>query len=332
MTYALSRRYVLLGKVSLLAVMWLALVGVPLQAQVAVPAGGGSNLDLLEGQDYIVIFRPGLTPAQRAGLALGAGAVLKFNYRTVNAVAIRVPNSRVLEALQRNPAVQAVVPDRRVLAIGEPVEEGSNGKGKGGKPSPPSGQVVLEGVKRVGIPTSTSNGFGVGVAIVDTGIDFNHEDLAPALQYYSAFGGSCQDDNGHGTHVAGIVAALDNQIDVVGVAPQAILYCVKVLDQQGSGSDSTLIAGLDWIAQNHATVNPAISVVNMSLGRPGTIDDNPALRQAAQNLYNAGITVVVSAGNDPAKEVSQMVPATYPEVLAVASTTAIGGDNKCRFY
>jgi subtilisin len=79
------------------------------------------------------------------------------------------------------------------------------------------------------------------------------------------------------------------------------------------------------------TVTPPIRVVNISLGREGTLDDIPALHAAVKALYDAGIVVVAAAGNDPMLEVIQNVPATYPEVFAVASTTAAGGSNRCRF-
>lgn len=134
-----------------------------------------------------------------------------------------------------------------------------------------------------------------------------------------------QDDNGHGTHVGGIIAARHDGYDVIGVAPEATLYAVKVLDSAGSGYDSTVIAGLDWVAKNAATVVPPIKVVNMSLGRPGTLGDNSSYRTAIKKLRDLGITVVVSAGNDQSKEVSAVVPATYPEVIAVASTSAKDG-------
>jgi subtilisin family serine protease len=170
------------------------------------------------------------------------------------------------------------------------------------------------------------------VAVVDSGIDLAHQDLQPlGAACFTAFV-ACQDDNGHGTHVTGTIAARDNAMDVVGAAPNAVAYAVKVLDAQGNGTDGTVIAGLDWIAQNATLVSPEIRVVNMSLGRPGTLNDNPILRQAIQNLHVAGISVVVSAGNEPDLEVSQQVPATYPEVMAIASTTALDGANQCRFF
>jgi subtilisin family serine protease len=100
-----------------------------------------------------------------------------------------------------------------------------------------------------------------------------------------------------------------------------------VLDNSGSGSDATVIAGLNWVYQNRSS----IQVVNMSLGRPRSTDDDDApIRSAIQALTNAGVIVVVAAGNDATKEVKDMVPARFPEVIAVASTTARDGTNACR--
>jgi subtilisin len=219
-----------------------------------------------------------------------------------------------------------IVLDRTVHAIPVSRVEGNGKPGGGGGVG--TGETIPEGVRRVGLPRPGSDGGGIGVAILDTGIDLTNADLAPPADSFSAFGGSCQDDNEHGTHVAGIVAALqNNNIGTIGVAPAATLYCVKVLDATGSGSDSDVIAGLEWVA-NH----PAIRVVNMSLGREGTAGDSDALRTAIKTVYEAGVTVVVAAGNDGTREVSQMVPASYPEVLAVASTTAVAGTNACRWF
>jgi subtilisin family serine protease len=278
------------------------------------------------GGQYIVTFRRGTGQSDRASAVQRAGGAVRFNYSIVDAVAIRIPNSNVLAVLQNHPSVLAVIPDRAVHAIPHG-DVGENGKPSGGGGGG-AGEVMPEGVKRVGEPTSSSNGSGIGVAILDTGIDLQNADLAPSADRFSAFGGSCQDDNDHGTHVAGIVGALQgNNLGTVGVAPAAVLYCVKVLDATGSGSDSDVIAGLEWVA-NHS----AIRVVNMSLGRPGTVNDNPLMRDAIKALYAAGVTVVVAAGNDSSKDVSQMVPASYPEVLSVASTTAIAGTNSCRRF
>ena len=209
--------------------------------------------------------------------------------------------------------------------------------------APASTQVVPAGVQRIGAAPGALNwaGAGVGVAVVDTGLDFNHADLGlqpevPGQNSFNAtaMGTTCQDIHGHGTHVAGIIGAKNNLIDVVGVAPSATIYCVNVFepdpDNGVSATDESLIAGLDWILTHANTLNPKIRVVNLSLGREKTIgDDNPnhPLRVAIRALYNAGIAIVVAAGNDPLMEVMNEVPAFYPEVLAVASTTAEEGVN-----
>jgi subtilisin len=271
---------------------------------------------------YVVQLRPGANPQQVAAVH---GASPSFIYQSaVNGFAGHVPPGR-LAALAADPRVAAVVPDRVVTINAKP---GGGGSGS-------ATQVVPLGVQRIGAAPGASGytGAGVGVAVVDTGIDFNHADLVPlGVASFSAFGGSALDNNGHGTHVAGTIAARHNAIDVVGVASAATLYAVKVLDASGSGSDSAVAAGLDWIAANAALVSPRIRVVNMSLGRAGTLNDNPVLHAAIQNLVANGITVVVAAGNDASLEVSQQVPATYPEVIAVASVTAAAGTNDYRFF
>ena len=111
---------------------------------------------------------------------------------------------------------------------------------------PPSVQTVPLGVQRIGAAPSddlTVDGTGVSVAIIGTGIDSGHGDLNVASDCFT-FYSSGEDDYGHGTHVAGIVAALDNSLGVVGVAPGATVVSVKVLGSDGSGTDEAVIAGL----------------------------------------------------------------------------------------
>src|SRR5262245_46550634 len=282
-------------------------------------------------QEHIVQFRAGTPAAVRRAAAENAGATARFVYAGSAAATVRVPNEQALAALRRNPSVLSIVQNRRVFASQRPGANAKPGGAGGGGVIPPS-QVTPAGVQRVGVPIAGSDdGAGVGIAILDTGIDLAHPDLAGTVNSFSAFGASYQDDEGHGTHVAGIVGARNNTSGVVGVAPAATLYCVKVLDQTGSGSDATVMAGLDWVLNAHASVNPPIRVINMSLGRPGTIDDNPALRDLIAALDAAGVSVVVAAGNDAATEVTEQIPAAYPQVISVASTTALGGSNQCRF-
>jgi subtilisin family serine protease len=290
---------------------------------VLIPLSGfaGPDEPTPDGGKVIVLFRAGTDASQRDRIVTRAGALPQRHFSSVSATAVDLPSPALRTLLEQDPDVVAVIPDRPVRMHAKP--------GAGGG----SIQVVPAGVQRIGAAPGALGwtGAGVGVAIVDTGLDFAHADLQPLGPVCFTAYTSCQDDNGHGTHVGGIVAARNNTRDVVGVAPDAVLYAAKVLDASGSGSDSTVMAGLDWAAVNAASLSPPIRVVNMSLGRPGTLDDNPALRAIVQTLHAQGISVVVSAGNDQTTGVSQQVPATYPEVLAVASTTALTGSNSCRF-
>jgi len=274
---------------------------------------------------YIITLKPGVDPVL-ASAQRGIGAIRHFNLVLNGYVATLPPG--LARQLANAPEVESVIPDRIVEAIARP-----GGKGGGGGSS---SQVTPEGVKRIGAAPGAAgrDGSGVGVAILDTGIDFNHLDLLPGTAQFNALIGAiptnAQDDHGHGTHVAGTVAALHNTFDVVGVAPGATPYAVKVLSAQGSGSDSEVIAGLEWVLANAELVLPKIRVVNMSLGRPLAIAaletaNNSVMRGPIDALVAAGITVVVAAGNDCGAMVSAMVPATFPSVIAVGATTASTG-------
>ena len=304
-------------------------LGAPLPVTAQPPAASPNG--------YIVIFAAGTSQNDRANTVVFAGGRLRHNYATVDAAAVTVPNAAALEALRRNSRVSRVVPDFIIRSS-------AKGGGRGGSPPPPTPvvfdtrQLISTEVQRVGPPATGSDGDGIGVAVIDSGIDFNHPDLAPAPNAAAtAFnatnpGASCQDDGGHGTHVSGMIAALNNAIGIVGVAPAATLYCVKVLGSDLTGTDSNLLAGLEWVLQNHGVVNPPIRVVNMSLGRPldsGETLATSVFRPVIQALYGQGVVVVVAAGNDPTIEISQVVPAGFPEVISVASTVASSGVRAC---
>jgi subtilisin family serine protease len=136
-------------------------------------------------------------------------------------------------------------------------------------------------------------GTGITIAILDTGIDAYHPDLAQnMLRGYNALagGGSPGDDNGHGTHIAGIIAATANDRGLVGVAPQASLVSVKVLDRHGHGYLSDFINGLQWV------YNQRIKLINMSLGFS---TDSVPLARAIKRLYDRGTIMIAAAGNRP---------------------------------
>lgn len=208
-------------------------------------------------------------------------------------------------------------------------------KGKPNKPSATSSPVVIPaqpeqlipaGIKRINADKITNTGSGVGIAVLDTGIDLSHPDLVQNLgtSSKSCVSGtpSAQDDNGHGTHVAGTISAVNNAIGVVGVAPDTKLYAVKVLDSRGSGTWSSIICGIDWITANAKSLN--IKVVNMSLGGPGTSDNacgmlnGDALHRAICNSTAQGITYVVAGGNS-SQNSSSYVPASYEDTVITVS-------------
>jgi len=179
-----------------------------------------------------------------------------------------------------------------------------------------STQTIPWGITRIDADDawSLSSGLGVKVAVIDTGIDTDHPDLkdnlAGCVNKISSRK-TCEDDNGHGTHVAGIIAAKDNNLGVVGVAPNAKIYAVKVLDRRGGGYLSDVIEGLDWAVANQ------MQVVNMSLGTSSNVT---SFYEAVKRVKAAGIIQVAAAGNSGPGTNTVTYPAKYSEVIAVAAT------------
>ena len=133
------------------------------------------------------------------------------------------------------------------------------------------------------------DGTGVKVAVLDTGIDYNHEDLCVYGGVDFSGSGDYMDHHGHGTHCAGIIAAREYRKKIVGVAPRAKLYAVKVLDNDGGGYTSDIIAGMEWCIEN------GIQVASMSLG--GAQGPSVAYSNAISKCQLHGVIVVVAAGN-----------------------------------
>jgi subtilisin family serine protease len=181
-----------------------------------------------------------------------------FGY-ALNGFAAKLTEAQV-EALRNNPRVQSVEQDF-ILSISPfkgPGHGGGGGNGGGGTPDP---QVIPYGTTRVGGGTTSSSNTAW---IIDTGIDLDHPDLNVDTNRSASFlrRGGPDDENGHGTHVAGTVAAINNDIGSVGVAPGTTVVAVRVLDKRGSGTNSGVIAGVDYVAANGALGD----VANMSLG------------------------------------------------------------------
>ncbi len=172
------------------------------------------------------------------------------------------------------------------------------------------------GVKRIdGHLSKTANSgtdVDVDIAVIDTGINLKHPDLNVVKDKSFVPGArSGDDDDGHGSHVAGIIAARKDGHGIVGVAPGARLWALKVLDKDGNGSWSQIIAAIDYVTE-HAK---EIEVVNMSLGDS---DKSEALNRAITRSVDSGVTYIVAAGND-AQDASKETPSDHPRVLAVSA-------------
>jgi subtilisin len=286
---------------TLLCVLAAALGASPIQAA---PPGGA----------YIIVFHdsvdvPSTVPALVQAHGLQPGFTYQHALKGMSAV---IPAGR-LAALQNDPRVAYVVEDMERSI---------------------STQSVPTGITRIFADTNTTIHIDgtddfrvdVDVAVIDTGIDFQHPDLHvlggvncvatnPFKPAVCKEGGD--DDHYHGTHVAGTIAAIDNGEGVVGVAPGARLWAVKVLNSQGSGYSSGIIAGIDWVAANAGT----IEVANMSLGGSGF---NTAEYNAIQGAVNKGVAFAVAAGNSDA-DANNYSPAAFDNVLTVSALADFNG-------
>lgn len=256
-------------------------------------------------QDYIVVLKK---DASVDGIAkkYGISTNLKFE-KVLNGFGGGISAS-LLQKLKADPDVLFVEPDYVVTAFAR-------------QPA----QSLPTGINRIDAELNpladidgTDERVNVDVAVIDTGIDLTH----PDLNVYKNMNiirpsRNANDDNGHGSHVAGTIGAKDNGIGAVGVAPGARLWAVKVLDSRGSGTMSNIIKGIDYVTQ-HAN---EIEVANMSLGCKCT---STALNQALTNSIAAGVTYVVAAGNS-AEDSTTYSPANHPGVITVSAVADYDG-------
>jgi subtilisin len=259
--------------------------------------GGGAFAATGDSLRKIVVFQAGTASQVQQQVVQQSGSQVLNLLSLINGIAIELPTqgtAQALAVLQADPTVAGVYDDSAI--------SGQDGGGDNviviTPADPPTQEVYPWGLEAIHVPDIHHEepglkGAGVAVAILDTGIDLTHPDLSKNVKGgYNALAGqdpkNYQDDNGHGTHMAGIIAARVNGLGVIGAAYQAKLYAVKVLDQYGSGRLSDLINGLGWIRANK------IRVVNMSLGFS---EESLLLEQAIERLYEAGVILVASAGN-----------------------------------
>lgn len=262
---------------------------------------------------YIVVFKANVDTDKAADEFLKRFSALEVNFRyrhALRGMAVKMPQ-QLLAKIAADPSVAYIEPDVIVSL---------------------DAQTLPTGVNRINADadaTANINGIDdrvdVDIAILDTGIDLDHPDLNVFNFTYCKQGRvkgrivwgcvdgdlGADDVNSHGTHVAGIAAALDNNAGVVGVAPGARLWAVKVLEDDGTGAGSQIIAGVDYVTQ-HAS---EIEVANMSLTGDG---DFQSLTDAIDGAISAGVVFTLAAGNAK-KDVSLVFPAGHPSAVTVSA-------------
>lgn len=276
----------------------LAVAMLILIAMVIVPATAGSS----SNEKIPVII--GFKGKPDAALVKAHGGDIKYQYNNIPAIAVSLPEEAI-NVLNNNPNIAYIEEDLKVYVSKKPSVIPDDPV----IPDQPP-QSLPWGIDRIEadeVP-STINGSGIRVAVIDTGIDYDHPDLNVAggksfVRYTSDY----IDDAGHGTHVAGTIAAVNNTIGVIGVAPNVSLYSLKALDSSGSGYVTDINAAIEWAINNN------IDVISMSIGGGYTISQE----EECQAAYDAGIVIVAAAGNEAS---SVSYPAALSSVIAVSAT------------
>jgi len=272
-------------------------------------AAANGNGAGLERVPVFIGFRQTPGPSERA-LVRAHGGAIKYSYTMVPAVAASIPEPAI-QGLMRNPNVTYIEPVIEVYAVDDEL-------------------VNSWGVEHIGagiVHNGGNKGADIKVAIIDSGIDYTHPDLDDNYVSGRDFVNDDDypmDDAGHGTHVAGTIAAEDNGVGVVGVAPGASLYAYKVLNASGSGDYGDIIAAMEQC------VDDEIQVANLSLG--SSRDPGETVKDAFDAAAEAGIVIVAAAGNTGkwhGKGDNVIYPARYTSCIAVAATDS--RDNRAYF-
>ncbi|CAL9335239.1 S8 family peptidase [Streptomyces sp. enrichment culture] len=281
-----------------------ALLGAP-AAHADAPAQGtvyGLNAENAVTGSYIVLLDEDTTSAAKKNLAKEYGGTLSRTYAAaVDGFSATGLTETEAKRLAADPAVGKVVANRTLHATATQDDPPSWGLDR-------VDQEDTAGDAKYTYPDQA--GEGVTAYVIDTGVRVTHEDFEGRARHgYDAVDDddTADDGNGHGTHVAATIAGAAH-----GVAKKADIVAVRVLDDNGSGTTEQVIAGIDWVTENHQ----GPSVANMSLG--GAAD--PALDAAVAKAVAAGVTFAVAAGNESA-DAGQGSPARVPEALTVASST-----------
>jgi subtilisin family serine protease len=270
-----------------------------------VPASGSAATER-----YVVALEPG--PAMRRLVVAGRDVV---SFPSLDAFAADLTEAEA-QALRRSAGVRYVeaVAERHIL--------GMNSRPAASALRNLDGQTVPPGldIARAREVWPVTRGESINVAVIDTGIDYRHPDLAPA--YAGGYNAITQsndpmDDHDHGTHVAGVIAAADNDVGIVGLAPRVRLWGVKAMRETGAGTTDHVVGAIDWVIARKRALG-GNWIINLSIGAQ---TPNSAEAEAVARAIDEGILVVAGSGNDSTAAVAAPVsyPAAYPGVVAVGA-------------
>ncbi|RBW67603.1 S8 family peptidase [Bacillus taeanensis] len=251
----------------------------------------------VEKERFIIIYNEEINTE----LIEEVGGTVYEEFHSIDAAAALLPLSAV-PLLMKLPEIKAIEKDDKVSISAQKVDWGI--------PKIEASRAWKDAYK----------GKGIKIAVLDTGISRSHSDLTAAGGVsFVSYTNDYNDDHGHGSHVAGIIGAKDNEIGTVGVAPEASLYGVKVLNSSGSGNESAIIKGIEW------AIEKKMDIINLSLATPNS---STAVKLVIDKAYAQGIFIVAAAGNDltdDGQPLPVQYPAKYPSVIAVG---AINEQNK----
>ena len=275
------------ARVTAAAAVLLAACGNPERLPLSPTSGSSAELRQQPATAYLVTFQDDVTDVRGVATemaARGGFALDHVRLRAARGFTAFIPPGH-LNTLRADPRVKIVEPDG-IVTLDLPRED-ARGLARPGS----GGQQTSYGLARVG---GSADGTGKTAWIIDTGIDLDHPDLNTSRNCHRSFVRTTtpDDGNGHGTHVAGIVAAKNNSVGTLGVAANAYVCAVRVLDNSGSGQWSWIVAGIDYVAQNGTSGE----VANMSLGGSGS---NATVEQAVLDA-SQNVKFVLAAGNSGA--------------------------------
>ena len=301
------------GRIAAASLVALAAAGMANSGNAQSTPAKGAKIE----NSYICVFNPGLVAkgnvkAEANRSAKAAGGAVGFTYKnTIRGFSVNASAQGVSKMQANNPRIAYCEQDQ-VMAT---AQGRGNKPGSGGGGTQPS-ESTPWGVTRVGGGLSGAAGRAL---VIDTGVDLDHPDLNVDVALSSAFNATrdknADDGNGHGTHVAGTIAAIKgNSIGVIGVAPGTTVVGIKVLDRRGSGSNSGVIAGVEYAA----SIDNGNDVANMSLGGGFSQALNDAVIAAAQG----GLEFALAAGNESTSATTKSpASANHPNIYTISSFT-----------